>query len=209
MATSPRSGSDGRPATTKRLAASNLQDSWANSPQSRSRMQAQRSRDTAAELAIRRILHKAGMRYRVDRSPILGLRRRADMVFSAVRVAVFIDGCFWHGCPEHGSKPKSNADRWEAKLARNRTRDKDTNQLLLDAGWLPIRVWEHEDPAAAAIRIAETVRNRRTSLQDQSPRQELSQHLDSISRSISPISPRSPSSSLALSDASRYSLYCS
>jgi len=133
-------------------------------------MQAQRSRDTAPELAIRRLLHKFGMRYRVDRSPIPSLRRRADMVFCAVRVAVFIDGCFWHSCPEHGSKPKSNADRWEAKLARNRIRDRDTDQFLVDAGWLPIRVWEHEEPTAAAMKIATILRDRRTSLQEQSPR---------------------------------------
>jgi DNA mismatch endonuclease (patch repair protein) len=82
-------------------------------------------------------------------------------VFYSVRIAVFVDGCFWHSCPEHASYPKSNAELWEEKLARNQARDKETDRLLIDAGWLPIRVWEHEDAEAAAKRIKVAVRARR------------------------------------------------
>lgn len=198
MAISPRLVRDGRPATTKRKAGSDLQTSWASSPQSRTRMQAQRARDTAPELAIRRLLYQVGFRYRIDRSPIPSLHRRADIVFGAARVAVFVDGCFWHSCPQHGTKPKSNADRWEAKLSRNRIRDRHTDQVLLDSGWLPVRVWEHEEPTVAASKIATIVRARTAAA---SPRSRRADQL--YSRSISPISPRSESSSLALSDATR------
>ena len=135
-------------------------DSWVSNPSARLRMQAQRERDTAPELAIRRLLHKAGMRYRVDFRPIPGIRCRADIVFRSARVAIFVDGCFWHSCPKHGSKPKSNAALWEAKLLSNQERDKDTDQRLMDADWLPIRVWEHEDPLIAAARIEALVKER-------------------------------------------------
>jgi DNA mismatch endonuclease (patch repair protein) len=136
--------------------------SWASSPQSRSRMRAQRSRDTAPELAIRRLLFSAGLRYRVDCRPMPGIRRRADILFSSAKVAVFIDGCFWHNCPEHRSNPKANGDWWREKLAHNQERDQDTDQLLEQAGWLPIRVWEHDDAATAATRIIGIVRGRKT-----------------------------------------------
>lgn len=126
------------------------------------RMQRQRRRDTKPELAVRRAAHALGLRYRVDVAPIQG-RRRADMVFSRARVAVYIDGCFWHACPEHGSQPKANGEWWRAKLRRNRQRDVDTDSLLIAAGWFPLRIWEHEAPNAAALRIAESVRERSTS----------------------------------------------
>jgi len=125
-------------------------------------MQQQRMRDTGPELALRSKLHGAGFRYRVDRAPLPGLRRRADLVFGPARVAVFVDGCFWHGCPEHGNQPRSNEAWWTAKLKRNRDRDADTDAQLVAAGWLPVRVWEHEDPAAAAAAIAAVVTARRT-----------------------------------------------
>ncbi|MET8832784.1 very short patch repair endonuclease [Micromonospora sp. NPDC004540] len=128
----------------------------------RGRMQRQRTRDTQPELAIRRLLHAAGLRYRIDVAPTQSLRRRADIVFGPARVAVFVDGCFWHGCPKHGSrKTKTNTTYWSDKVARNQARDATTDDLLTDDGWLVIRVWEHEDPREAAERIASSVHNRR------------------------------------------------
>lgn len=121
-------------------------------------MSRQSTRDTSPEMLIRRRLHALGLRYRVDRGPIAGLRRRADIVFPARRVAVFVDGCFWHRCPEHATYPQANATWWETKLARNVERDEDTNRLLSEAGWTVVRVWEHENPDEAAERIAEIVR---------------------------------------------------
>lgn len=117
-------------------------------------------RDTAPELALRSELHRRGLRFRVDRAPVLGVRSRADIVFGPARVAVYVDGCFWHSCPEHATKPKANAEFWERKLQRNRERDGETNQLLEERGWAVVRVWEHEDPVEAADRVEELVRER-------------------------------------------------
>lgn len=123
-------------------------------------MQVTRRRDTAAELAIRRALHAGGLRYRVDREILVGTRWRADIAFITARVAVFVDGCFWHSCPRHKTSPKANAAWWAAKLAQNRRRDTHTNRRLRRAGWHVERVWEHEVPAAVAARIARIVRER-------------------------------------------------
>ncbi|MDX6593626.1 MAG: mismatch endonuclease, patch repair protein [Gaiellales bacterium] len=87
-----------------------------------------------------------------------GLRREADIVFPSAKAAVFVDGCFWHGCPEHATHPKRNAAFWTEKILRNQTRDQETDSLLTEAGWCAIRVWEHEDPDQAAERIAGLVR---------------------------------------------------
>src|SRR5438309_7395046 len=106
------------------------------------RMQRQRTRDTAPEIALRSELHRRGLRYRVDCAPLPGLRRRADVVFRSARVAVYVDGCFWHACDAHGTLPRSNAFYWEAKLARNVERDRETDSRLTEAGWVVIRVWE-------------------------------------------------------------------
>jgi DNA mismatch endonuclease (patch repair protein) len=122
-------------------------------------------RDTAPEVAVRAILFRKGLRYRIDRKPLAGLRRRADIVFVAARVAVYIDGCFWHGCPLHATWPKENADFWRDKIETNRRRDKDTDRRLREAGWTVIRVWEHEDPVHAADRIAAAVRAGRAASQ--------------------------------------------
>ena len=121
-------------------------------------MRANKRRDTSTELAVRHKLHSRDLRYRVDFAPIPGLRRRADIVFTRARIAVFIDGCFWHGCPIHGTAPKRNADYWGPKLAANVVRDRDTDRRLTDAGWLVLRVWEHEAASDAADRIEEAVR---------------------------------------------------
>ena len=125
-------------------------------------MRANRGRDTAAELAVRRELHRLGFRYRIDRPPIPSVRRRADIVFTSVRLAVFIDGCFWHGCPIHGTWPKANAGFWRAKIETNRRRDADTDWTLVEAGWKVFRAWEHEDPTRVARKIANVVRRRRS-----------------------------------------------
>lgn len=126
----------------------------------RLRMSRQRSRDTDPERALRSSLHRRGLRYRLHRRPVPGLRRQADIVFGPARVAVFVDGCFWHCCPEHTTSPKSNAAWWSAKLAANVARDRDTDEQLAVAGWAVVRVWEHEDPVAAAARVAQVVRSR-------------------------------------------------
>ncbi|MFC4631778.1 very short patch repair endonuclease [Promicromonospora alba] len=132
-----------------------MNDSWASSPGRRRNMQANRSRDTKPELEVRRALHRLGLRYRVAIAPEPGFRRCADIVFTRARVAVFIDGCFWHGCPEHGrSSFKHNADYWPAKISSNVVRDADTTERLHQAGWRVLRFWEHEDP----IEVVENIR---------------------------------------------------
>lgn len=123
-------------------------------------MQANRSRDTAPEGAVRRLVHGYGLRYRVAQRPIPGLRRTADLVFRRTKVAVFVDGCFWHGCPIHGTLPKVNSDYWIPKLARNVERDRETDARLRREGWLVVRIWEHEDPAKAALRVRRAVERR-------------------------------------------------
>lgn len=121
-------------------------------------MQRNRGRDTSPELAVRRLLHAAGLRYRVDFAP-LGGRRRADIVFTRKRIAVFIDGCFWHGCPIHATRPKANADYWGQKLDRNIERDLETTASLQSAGWTVLRFWEHEAPTDVAETISRAVRS--------------------------------------------------
>jgi DNA mismatch endonuclease, patch repair protein len=117
-------------------------------------MSRQRRRDTGPELALRRALHRRGLRFRVNvLLPIDGVRRTADLFFSKPKVAVMVDSCFWHACPTHGSLPRSNATWWQAKLAANVLRDADTDRRLKEAGWAVIRVWEHEAVEAAADRI--------------------------------------------------------
>ncbi|CAL9309957.1 very short patch repair endonuclease [Streptomyces sp. SudanB182_2057] len=130
-------------------------------PETRARMSRQKSRNTEVEMALRRALHAAGLRYRVHRKPLKGVRREADVLFGPAKVAVFVDGCFWHGCPEHATWPKTNADFWRTKIEGNRRRDTDTDERLASAGWLAVRVWEHEDPIEAAARVVAHVRARR------------------------------------------------
>lgn len=127
------------------------------------RMRSTRRRDTPAEISLRSALHQLGLRFRVDVAPIPGSRRRADIVFRKAKVAVFVDGCFWHGCPEHATWPKENSEWWLAKLEANRKRDKDTNEELSGSGWLVLRFWEHEDASAAATMVHDAVVTRRSS----------------------------------------------
>ncbi len=135
-------------------------DSWASSPGRRRNMQAIRARDTQPELAVRRVLHSRGLRFRVSIAPDPDLRRKADIVFTKAKVAVFIDGCFWHGCPQHGRVAfKHNVDYWPNKIAANIARDIDTNIKLEACGWLVLRFWEHEGAAAVADKIQMTIRS--------------------------------------------------
>ncbi|WP_407915796.1 very short patch repair endonuclease [Kitasatospora sp. NE20-6] len=121
-------------------------------------MSRQRRKDTEIELAVRRLLHASGLRYRVGLPVPLMRRRTIDIAFTRARVAVFLDGCFWHGCPEHATRPKANGAWWAEKLDRNIARDIETNRALEDAGWRVLRFWEHEPAGsvAAAIRSALT-----------------------------------------------------
>jgi|SRR5690349_1341032 len=119
-----------------------------------------RQRDTALEKALRSELHRRGMRFRVQTRLIPGLRRTADIVFRSARVAVFVDGCFWHCCPEHATYPQNNADWWRVKLEANVARDRDTDQRLRKLGWLSMRIWEHESVESAVERVVTVVRER-------------------------------------------------
>lgn len=161
MTAAARPNRAGRPATARRVPATGG-ESWASSPAVRQRMQRQQTRDTSAELAVRRILHRMGLRYRVDSPPMKGLRRRADVVFGPSKVAVFIDGCFWHGCPDHGSRTTTaNPDYWADKVAKNKARDSDTDATLTAAGWSVIRAWEHEEAETVARLVFAEVTSRR------------------------------------------------
>lgn len=121
-------------------------------------MTATRGRDTRPEMAVRRAVHRRGLRYRVSARPLPGLRRTADLVFPRARVAVFVDGCWWHGCAEHHRPATRNAVFWEEKIQGNRERDADTDRRLAEAGWTVVRVWEHHDPEWAAGVVAAAVR---------------------------------------------------
>ena len=139
-----------------------MYESWASSDAARKTMQGNRGRDTRAELAVRRLVHAAGLSYRVNARPEPDLRRTADLLFTRVRVAVFIDGCYWHGCPEHFSVPATNLDYWSTKISQNQARDLETTALLAARGWPVRRFWEHEPPTTVAERIAELVQARRS-----------------------------------------------
>lgn len=131
------------------------------SPEVSARMSRLRRRDNDREREVRRLLHAAGYRFRVA-YPVPGNRRRTiDIAFTRVRVAVFLDGCFWHGCPEHGTRPSSNAAWWSAKLEANRLRDRDTDRVLEAQGWEVARFWEHEPAAGVAGRLMAVVDRRR------------------------------------------------
>jgi DNA mismatch endonuclease (patch repair protein) len=131
--------------------------SWAASPGVRAIMQGNKGRDTRPELAVRSAAHALGLRYRVGIRPLAHVRRTADLVFPRQKVAVFVDGCFWHGCPSHHRPATRNSEFWRTKIEGNIARDADTDQRLTKAGWRVIRVWEHEDPAAAASAIRTAV----------------------------------------------------
>ncbi|HEX8690606.1 MAG TPA: very short patch repair endonuclease [Solirubrobacterales bacterium] len=126
------------------------------------RMKKVRRTGTSAEMELRRALHARGLRYRVNAPVLPDKRRRVDIAFLSAQVAIFVDGCFWHGCPEHATWPASNAGFWRQKIETNRRRDRDTDAELRKTGWHVVRVWEHEDPVAAAERIQTLVRVERS-----------------------------------------------
>lgn len=124
-------------------------------------MSRQNRRDTAPEVAVRRILHAGGLRYRVN-APVPGMPRRTiDIVFPKAKVAVFLDGCFWHGCPQHATSPKANAEWWRTKLDKNMARDAETTEHLTHEGWTVLRFWEHEPVDDVASTITATVKPHR------------------------------------------------
>lgn len=114
-------------------------------------------RDTGPELALRRELHRRGLRYRLQVKVPGNRRRTIDVAFTRAKVAVFVDGCFWHGCPKHATSPKANSDWWRWKIEGNRARDANTTELLHAAGWAVVRVWEHEEVGSAADRVSATL----------------------------------------------------
>ena len=123
-------------------------------------MQRQARASTAPEVALRRALHRRGLRFRLHVPLLEGRARTVDVVLARHRLAVFVDGCFWHACPRHGTLPKANRTFWEAKLARNRSRDRDTDRRLRAKGWRVVRVWEHEAADDATARVLRWVRER-------------------------------------------------
>ncbi|MEU0391298.1 very short patch repair endonuclease [Streptomyces sp. NPDC006208] len=135
----------------------------ASSPAVAARMSRQVSRDTAQELAVRRLLHSSGLRYRLHVA-VPGMPRRSmDLAFRKLRIAVFLDGCFWHGCPDHATSPRANAEWWRSKLDRNMARDRETTEHLLSEDWTVLRFWEHEPAEVVASRISAAVASKRRS----------------------------------------------
>lgn len=132
-----------------------------SSAEARSRMQSVRQKNTSPESALRRELYARGLRYRIQVPVLTKPRRIADVAFSGLRVAVFVDGCFWHGCPQHATWPKANADFWRSKILANKERDLDTDKRLREDGWVVVRAWAHDDPSAVASRVASAVHSRR------------------------------------------------
>lgn len=128
-----------------------------SSPETSRRMAKVRQKGTDAEVALRQELYRIGLRYRVNFEVLKKPRRLADVAFPGLRIAIFVDGCFWHGCPEHASWPKQNAEFWREKIEANRHRDADTNERLRSMGWMVLRFWEHESPVEAAEVVAKTV----------------------------------------------------
>jgi DNA mismatch endonuclease, patch repair protein len=132
----------------------------ASAPSVRQRMQTTGRRDTPPELRVRSLLHRNGYRFRVDVSPVSATRSRADIVFPRLKFAIYIDGCFWHGCAQHGTWPKANGDWWRHKIETNRNRDVANTTILMRSGWTVIRVWEHEDPDIVVETIIAALRSR-------------------------------------------------
>ena len=142
--------------------ASNSRSKSGPSPQTSTktsaRMRATKGRNNTKELAIRSALHAAGYRFRVC-LPVPGVPRRSiDIAFVGIKLAIFLDGCFWHACPVHGTMPKTDTEWWAAKLKRNRERDNDTDRVLIQAGWHPARFWEHTDDREIVHRVTSLVR---------------------------------------------------
>lgn len=140
-----------------------------SSPEASRRMAKVRQKGTGAEIALRRELYRRGLRYRVDFEVLKKPRRVADIAFPGRMIAVFVDGCFWHGCPEHATWPKQNSDFWRQKIETNRARDADTNERLRNAGWTVLRFWGDEPPIDAADIVVQTVAMDRSKRNASSP----------------------------------------
>jgi len=125
-------------------------------------MQSNRPRDTRPEIALRSGLHAAGLRFRKHYRPLQGSRCDVDVAFTRWRVAVLLDGCFWHGCPEHATRPATNEEWWAAKLDGNIARDRRTDQMLRDEGWTVLRFWEHEATEDIVTRVVGMIAEKRT-----------------------------------------------
>lgn len=136
--------------------------SWASSPGVRRSMRSNRPKDTALEISFRSALHQSGLRFFKHRRPVPGIRCEADVLFPRVYLAIFIDGCFWHGCPEHATRPVVHGDWWATKLDRNKERDRLNDQKLRDAGWTVLRIWEHESADSAAQMVCRQITQLRT-----------------------------------------------
>lgn len=128
-----------------------------SSPDTSRRMAKVRQKGTDAEMALRQEMYRIGLRYRVNYEVLRTPRRVADIAFPGRKIAIFVDGCFWHGCPEHATWPKRNAEFWQQKIAANRKRDADTNERLCAVGWTVLRFWSHESPTEAARAVARAV----------------------------------------------------
>lgn len=139
-----------------------MYEPWASSAATRKTMQGNRGRDTRPEVAVRRLVHAQGLRYRVNARPEPDLRRTADLLFTRARVAVFLDGCYWHGCPQHFTMPSTNRDYWSTKIEHNKERDRHTSAMLAERGWFVLRFWEHQPPEAVARSIEQVVREQHT-----------------------------------------------
>jgi DNA mismatch endonuclease (patch repair protein) len=142
-------------------------------------MRGNRRKDTRPEIAVRRELHRRGLRFFKNRRPVHDVRCEADIVFPRARVAVFVDGCFWHGCPEHGMRPASNSSYWNAKIDRNTARDRRNNEWLRSTGWLIVRGWEHEPAGGIADRVESAL------LESSGGRSVMEQRDDSVSHAAS------------------------
>ena len=129
-----------------------------SSPAVSERMTRARRENTGPERALRSVLHRRGYRFRVHRPVPGAARRKVDIVFPVEKLAVFVDGCFWHACPEHATWPSANAAFWRRKLERNAERDRETDARLTASGWTVVRIWEHESVDEACDRVEETLR---------------------------------------------------
>jgi len=138
-------------------------ESWASSEAVRHNMQANRSRDTGPEMAVRHLLFADGLRYRVSYHPLPDNKRMTvDIAFPGARVVVLIDGCFWHGCPDHYQVPRTHTDYWEGKIDGNIARDRRTDEALQSAGWDVLRFWTHEAPSLITNTIEAELARRKT-----------------------------------------------
>lgn len=139
-----------------------IEPSWASSAAVRRCMQANRSSGTTPELRLRSELHRRGLRFRKNLTVRANdVRTTPDIVFTRARAAVFVDGCFWHRCPQHASSPKANSDYWSSKLEANVARDRRVDAALRDDGWLVLRFWEHQSPDESADAVILALRGQR------------------------------------------------